>query len=303
MGKKKTHEQYLAEVNIKNPHVIVLEKYIGASTPILHKCQYCEKEWLIRPSDVLNGKACRECSCKRSGLQRRKSHQQYLDDLAMVNIDIEPIEDYINTDTIILHRCKICGHIWPIKPNHTLSGHGCPMCGFKLNADSKRKSQEQYIQELFYVNPDIEVIGEYINYTTPLLHRCKKCGNEWEAKPIHTMRGHGCTSCNESHGERGVSQWLNGNNVKYIPQCKFDDCRDINPLPFDFYLPKCNMCIEYQGRQHYDPIEFFGGQAYLEYVQYHDKIKSDYCTTNNIQLICIPYWEDIDEYLNKILLI
>ena len=297
MGKKKTHEQYLLEVNIKNPHVI------GASTPILHKCKYCGKEWLIRPSDALNGKACRECGCKRSGLRRRKSHKKYLDDLSRVNIDIEPIEDYINTDTAILHRCKICGHIWPVKPNHTLSGHGCPMCGFKINADNKRKTQEQYIQELFYVNPDIEVVGEYINYITPLLHRCNRCGNEWEAKPAHTMRGHGCTSCNESHGERRVSQWLDRNSIKYISQYKFDDCRDINPLPFDFYLPKLNVCIEYQGHQHYYPIEFFGGQAYLEYVQYHDQIKSDYCIKNNIALACIPYWEDINEYLNNFLLI
>ena len=235
--------------------------------------------------------------------KKKKTHQQYVDELQNINSDIEPIENYINTDTVILHRCKICEHIWPIKPNHTLSGHGCPMCGFKNVADGKRKSQEQYIQELFYVNPNIEVVGEYINYITPLLHRCKKCGNEWEAKPAHTMRGHGCTSCNESHGERGVSQWLINNDIEYIPQYRFNDCRDRYALPFDFYLPKFNTTIEYQGRQHYEAVEFFGGQEYLEYIQYHDKIKSDYCTKNNIQLICIPYYEDINEYLNKILLI
>ena len=89
----KTHQQYLDEVELLNAHVIVLGVYIGASIPILHKCKYCNKEWYIRPSDVLNGKSCRECSCKRFGQKNKKSHQQYVDDLLKVNIDIKPIED------------------------------------------------------------------------------------------------------------------------------------------------------------------------------------------------------------------
>ncbi len=303
MSKKKTHKEYLANVEVKNQHIIVLGVYDGASKPILHKCKYCGKEWLIRPSDVLAGKGCRECSCKRCGDCLRKSHTQYIEDLNDVNINIEPIEDYINTDTAILHKCKVCNHIWSIKPNHTLSGHGCPMCGFKSMADNKRKPQEQYIQELFYVNPNIEVVGEYINFTTALLHRCKKCGNEWYAKPIHTMRGHGCPVCNESHGEKQISQWLNNNNIEYIPQYRFDDCRDKYPLPFDFYLPLHNVCIEYNGKQHYEPVDYFGGQDAFEVRQYHDQIKQYYCQNNNISLINISYLQDIEEELNKFLLI
>ena len=69
------------------------------------------------------------------------------------------------------------------------------------------------------------------------------------------------------------------------------------------YLPDLNTAIEYQGRQHYEAVEFFGGQEYLEYIQHHDKIKSEYCANNNIQLICIPYWENTNDFLNKILLI
>lgn len=299
----KSHEQYLKEVVEKNPHVLVLGTYIGANKRILHKCKYCGKEWFICPSDILEEKSCRECACKRFGAKVRKLHTQYVDELFNINPNIEPIEDYINTDTSILHRCKICRHIWSIKPNHTLRGHGCPICGFKSMADSKRKPQEQYIQELFYVNPSIEVIGEYVNYTTPLLHRCKKCGNEWEAKPMHTMRGHGCTSCNESHGERGISVWLDNNMIEYIPQYRFDDCRDRYPLPFDFYLPQHNICIEYNGRQHYESIDFFGGEDAFKVRQQHDNIKKNYCQNNDISLLCISYQQDIKEELNKFLLI
>lgn len=232
----KTHEQYLEEVIMKNPHVLVIETYVGASIPILHKCKYCGKEWHIRPSDVLEGKGCRECSCKRFGVKIRKSHIQYIDDLSKVNINIEPIEEYINTDTNILHQCKICGHRWSIKPNHTLLGHGCPMC-------------------------------------------------------------------NESRGERCVSLWLQKYNFKYIPQYKFDDCRDKLPLPFDFYLPQYNICIEYDGEQHFKSKDWFGGKETFNVLQHHDNLKNDYCKNHNITLLRISYQQDIEEELNKFLLI
>lgn len=298
MGKKRTYEKYVNEVVQVNPNIEVLEQYINNRTPILHKCKIDGFQWAARPYSILQGKGCPMCAGNA-----KRTHEKYVEELSFVNPNIEPTEKYINTDTPILHQCKTCRHSWSIKPNHTLSGHGCPMCGFKSSADGKRKSQDQYIQELFYVNPNIEIVGEYINYTTPLLHRCKKCGNEWEAKPIHTMRGHGCTMCNESHGERSISQWLNYNNIEYISQYRFENCRDKYSLPFDFYLPQHNICIEYNGRQHYEPTDFFGGEDAFKIRQQHDDIKKNYCQNNNIDLLCISYQQNIEEELNKFLLI
>lgn len=303
MGKRKTHEEYLAEVEVKNQHVVVLGVYDGASTPILHKCKYCGKEWAIRPSDVLNGKSCRECSCKRCGAYLRKSHAQYIEDLNKININIEPIEDYINTDTAILHKCKICGHIWSIKPNHTLSGHGCPMCGFRSSADIRRKTHKKYVEELSGINQNIEVLEEYINSKTSILHKCKVCEHEWSIDPLHTLRGQGCPVCNQSHGEREISQWLKTYSIHYIPQYKFEDCRDKLELPFDFYIPESNICIEYDGLQHFEPIDLFGGEESLKITRQHDYIKTNYCKENKITLIRIAYNQSVAEELNKFLLI
>lgn len=303
MGRRKTHDEYIDEVKVKNKHVIVLEIYAGASIPILHKCKYCGKEWLIRPSDILKGKGCRECSCKRCGERLRKSHSQYVDELSEINTNIIPIEDYINTDTAILHKCKVCGHIWSIKPNHTLSGHGCPMCGFKNNADAKRKTHDDYVKELLIINSDVEVLEEYVNYNTRILHKCKICGYEWPIDPGHTLRGQGCPICNQSHGEREISQWLRNHLIDHIPQYKFEDCRDKLELPFDFYIPEFNICIEYDGLQHFEPIDLFGGEESLKITQQHDNIKTNYCKENQIVLIRIAYNQNISEELNKFLLI
>jgi very-short-patch-repair endonuclease len=68
----------------------------------------------------------------------------------------------------------------------------------------------------------------------------------------------------------------------------------IKKLKFDFYLPNYNLCIEYDGRQHFEPIDFFGGEKNFEIIKKRDKIKNEYCLNNNIHLIRIPY----NEYKN-----
>ena len=108
-----------------------------------------------------------------------------------------------------------------------------------------------------------------------------------------------------SKGELCVKLWLEENNIEYIQQYTFDNCRDKQVLPFDFYLPTYNSCIEYQGKQHYEAIEYFGGQEKFELQQKHDTIKNEYCKNNGIPLLRIPYYKynNIEEELNNFLFI
>ena len=76
-----------------------------------------------------------------------------------------------------------------------------------------------------------------------------------------------------------------------------------NQLPFDFYLPKYNSCIEFDGIQHYEPVEHFGGQESYDYTVKHDKIKNEYCKNNGILLLRIPYYKNVEEELNNFLFI
>jgi hypothetical protein len=70
-------------------------------------------------------------------------------------------------------------------------------------------------------------------------------------------------------------------------------------LAFDFYLPEQNICIEYNGIQHYEPIKYFGGIEEFDKRIERDKIKIEYCKKNNIRLIVIKYNEDIIKYLTN----
>ncbi len=94
-----------------------------------------------------------------------------------------------------------------------------------------------------------------------------------------------------------MEKFLIKNNLDYTHQHKFDECKNINKLSFDFYLPDYNICIEYDGEQHFTSIEFFGGKEGLKNRIKLDKIKTKYCNDNNIKLIRIKYTEDIEQRL------
>ena len=108
---------------------------------------------------------------------------------------------------------------------------------------------------------------------------------------------------NISGGEKAIKHYLKSKNIAFIQQFRYFDCKDILTLPFDFYLPDYNICIEYQGQQHYKPVKFSNSQsdtAVLEnfnLLQKHDMIKRNFCKSNNIKLIEIKYDENIAKKL------
>jgi hypothetical protein len=104
-----------------------------------------------------------------------------------------------------------------------------------------------------------------------------------------------------SYGEKKIIKYLSDNSIDYIHQYIFDDCKYINKLKFDFYLPEYNTCLEFDGRQHFEPIEYFGGEDSFNLVKKGDNVKNLYCLDNNIKMIRISY-EDIniiDDILNR----
>lgn len=112
---------------------------------------------------------------------------------------------------------------------------------------------------------------------------------------------------NQSKAEILIEQWLIKNNISYCRQYTFNDCKKIRKLRFDFAIfrnDKLFTLIEYQGSQHYSAIDHFGGIEKFEIQNKNDNIKSDYCKTNKIPLLIIPFWDfkGINDILSKSLL-
>jgi len=143
---------------------------------------------------------------------------------------------------------------------------------------------------------------EYINNKTKVKIICPKHGI-FNQKPNDHLMGHGCPICKESYGEKQIGIFLDNNNIRYIRQKKFKNCKNIKVLPFDFYLPEYNMCIEFDGIQHFKKIDKWGGENNYKLIMLKDNIKNNYCKNNNIYLLRIKYNDDIitilEKYLNK----
>jgi hypothetical protein len=129
-------------------------------------------------------------------------------------------------------------------------------------------------------------------------------GKVYKQKPYNHLSGRspkGTENKVFSKGEISIEKYLIENKISYQRQYKIEDCRNILPLPFDFYLPELNILIEYDGKQHFESIDLFGGEIEFKKRKKNDDIKNKYCKKNKIPLLRIPYFEDVDLKLNDYL--
>ena len=132
------------------------------------------------------------------------------------------------------------------------------------------------------------------------------CGNFTEVSIGQLTRGHtlSCGCRHQSKWEMFIGDYLNTLCIKFIPQKRFNDCKNkkqSDMLPFDFYLPDYNICIEYDGEHHFRPIDGWGGHDKFLITQENDHIKNEYCKNNNITLLRLPYTYSRKDIENEIL--
>lgn len=115
----------------------------------------------------------------------------------------------------------------------------------------------------------------------------------------------GCANNRESIGERLIKSYLDENKIKYEKEKYFESCKSLKKLPFDFYLPENNICIEYDGEFHYKSIDHMGGDERLSKQKRNDDIKDKWCIENGIKLIRISYLKKnkINKILNELFIL
>lgn len=298
MSRQITHEEFVAAKRITHPHLRFLSEYQGMRQPILTECLDCHYVWSPEAHSIAKLKKCPRCSGKE-----RLTTKTFRVLMSETQPFIEVLGEYVNTDTPVLCGCKKCGHVWNPRPHHLLHGVGCPEC-----AGVTRKTLEKAQKEVWQVNPDIDIDGEYINNKSPINCTCRKCGCKWTSSVNALLRQKGCPGCNESHGEREIGRVLRKYGLEYTRQKKFDDCVYKRELPFDFYISKMNMVIEFDGQQHFFPVDFGCGDAekvqkQFELIKKRDSIKNEYCRNNGIMLIRIPYtdYDNIETIIDELL--
>lgn len=298
-------DQFIEQLSKINPDVEVIGKYKNKNTKVLCRCKVCQHEWNVLPSKLLRGQHCPNCANKHRNDNRRKTHEEFIKELAGISPNIDVLDRYKNIESKILVHCKDCSYEWETAPINLLVGKNCPKCSAKKNGLKCRKAHETFIQELNNINDTIEVLGQYVTNRTKIECKCKCCGSEFWATPHSLLSRKGCPVCYLSLGELSIRTYLKNHNIDFVHQKKFANLRGEGgkPLSYDFYLPNQNLLIEFQGKQHKEPVEIFGGETNFKRVQTHDARKRQYAKDNNIRLLEIWYYDylKISEILSNTL--
>lgn len=280
MSKKLTTEIFINRANKvhKNFYDYSLVRYEGSHNKVNIICPR-HGEFNQIANNHLNGDKCPKCHIEKVS----DNTKTFIEKSIKVHgnkYDYSLVE-YKNAHKKVKIICKLHGN-FEQKPQNHLYKNGCPQCSFNKKCDTKgfvEKANRVHSNKYDYT------LVNYINNSTKVKIICRLHGVFEQSPASHTSNKQGCPSCINSKGEIFIEQFLVENKINYIKQHKFPDCKNIRPLSFDFYLPDNNICIEYDGEQHFKPVNRFGGFKSYDKTLIRDKIKNEYCTLNSIKLI------------------
>lgn len=217
--------------------------------------------------------------------------------------------DKINEKTYLDLQCKICGYEYKsclnnIKHRNT----DCPGC--MNNVVLSEDDMLYRITLKLYTQPHIKLLN--FNYNNGGnknaigTYYCEIHNYTWDSMYFGTIaKDQSCKLCmqGQSKGEKYITEILDNLKVNYIREYKFDKCFNQRKLPFDFYIPDFNLCIEYDGRQHFESVDFYGGNDAFFIRKKNDEIKNSFCENNNITLLRFNdlNFSRIESTLNRIL--
>lgn len=285
MSKRKTKEEFQNELNciFSDGEFVVLGDYINNQTKIEILHTKCNNTILKRPNKMVSSKeGCYICNkknkSKNSEYFKREVYEKYKEEYIVLG-------EYVNAKEKLKVLCTKCHTNFDISPDNLLRGKGCPNCSLKTPI-------ELYLPKLKEMYGDKWVlVGEW-NGTSEKTEFKHECGHSRFITPYGLIqKRRKCLGCQNhfSSLHLEVREILESLKIKYEEEFSFTDCRNFRALPFDFYIKELNMCIEVDGKQHYQPSSWFGGDKVFKEITYRDNIKNKFCKTNSINLLRLKY--------------
>ncbi len=239
------------------------------------------------PFTHMSGTNCPKCS-KTSSVNK----SDFINNGDNENYDYSLIENIKNNKEKVKIICKKHGIFEQSYNNHINGKCGCPECYGKMKYDKK-----SFIEKSINIHGDKYdySLVNYVNNKTKVKIICPIHG-EFEQEPAsHINAKCGCRRCKISKGELRIINFLKIKNIKH------DHLYIVDKMEFDFFLPDYNIFIEYDGEQHFKPIEFFGGEISYKKQKLNDDKKNYYCFINKYNLLRIAYYDydNIETILNQ----
>lgn len=284
--------KFQQKLNKKYPQesLEVIEFTYMKSTPAKVKCLLCGNIIEMNADSFLckeKNRVCEKCFPNKRDIFKRNLEKFKKESLkSNLFFDWNKIDIKKSSETIE-STCNKCGkNIYKTIKNYNRSCFRCPYC----ECNNTLKTKEQLQNEL---PEDIIIIGKYFGANKKTLFK-HECGFIWEATPHNILQGKGCPRCNRFHskGEKRIEKFLKLNNIEYIKEFKIT--LENHNLRTDFFIPKMNLHIEFNGRQHYEPIDYFGGEKQFNHQVEMDNLKKKYL---NIIEISYKDFEKIEDIL------
>ncbi len=281
--------RYIKEEFAKEDYTLLSTEYKNNKTKLEYICG-CGNQSQITWNMFSRGSRCIKCgNSKISG--KLKLDFTYIKNGFEKEGCVLLSTEYINSVTPLDYICS-CGETSQITWGNFQQGTRCMVCGH-IKTTTKRRLDFEFVKNEFKRGGCTLLSTEYINSYTPLNYICS-CGNQAHIRRGNFSQGARCSICSvkRSRGERKINKILNSKMINYISEYRVNGCRDERTVPFDFAIKNNNSIIgliEYDGKQHFKPIDFFGGESSFKKTQRHDQIKTEYCIKNDIPLLRIPY--------------
>ena len=273
-------------------------KYVNTKTPVIITCPE-HGDFEVTPNSHLDGVGCRKCAKKYKGKNGSYTTEEFV---ALAKEKYGDKFDYSKTNLDdkdengkIIITCKDIAadgvEYGDYKVNPTLFLHK----GF----GHKKYTTENFIRIANYIH-----CGKYDYSKTNLEKKnngkviitCPKHG-DFEQTPSNHLKGDGCVFCrNKKEGLLFEHLKRERPNIKIEKQKKFTW---LGKQSIDLYLPEHKIGIEYQGRQHFMPVDKFGGQEEYENITRRDKIKKELCEKNGVKLFYFSFDEKEKSFLGE----
>lgn len=315
MKNKKSTEDYINEVKKIHGDKYDYSKiiYINNHTNV---CVICFKhgEFNIRPDHLKNGSGCKECFKEEQSKRHLLTNEQFIQKAKEIhnNKYDYSVTNYRGHRYGVDLICPIHGKFTQNAGDH-LRGCGCKECGKVIMWDNRgRINTEDFIKKAREVHGTKYTYDkvEYVNAKTPVTITCKKHG-DFSQTPSNHILGCGCSKCAKSKMVNEIIKHLSKRNINYNLEETFNWLAiNGNKLRIDIFLPDYNIGIECQGLQHFQPIEYWGGEKTFEKTKLYDEIKLKLCTDNGIKLVYYtnlkkiiwdkPIYTEITDLLNAL---
>lgn len=273
--------------------------------------------FLQSPHKHLANGGCRKCGVIKRSTDRIKTTEWFIDKATKIhNGEFDYTESiYVKSKEPVKIRCKN-DHIFWQSPNVHLAGHKCPFCQkigkpywkilpkITFNEFIERSKIAHGDQYDYSKTKETFIEG---NVNKKVIITCKLHGDFWQQTRTH-MNGYcGCKRCHK--------KWRAEHRLLDEIRKQFPDIHVLHQYTpewlgrqvFDIYIPVYNIAIEYNGQQHYHPVNIFGGIKSLIGQTEMDNKKRKACLDNDCKLFEIPYFftttqvhEEIEKIKNTI---